>query len=239
MQAKFVDYLKDPEVSILSHFFNGLMLKYQIRPHDWECIEAFLAPLRTKGEPYLMTFEHSVRVALLGTKVAEFMHVDPKVMVFAGLLHDIGKIQVPAETLGKTDNWTQKDTELMKPHVMRSYEIVRDRFDFSGEVILWHHRFQAHAYPRGLPKPTHNFCAGTKVMIPFYGRLLSLCDQFDAFHRVNGKNGVAQIPTGEGIKELMLKFNGDQRLLIEGLYAADIFTTFTAPLQELDVQTSS
>ncbi len=188
-------------------------------------VQAFLGPLKAKGGPYYQTFEHCIRVAELGELVAKFMHVDQKVLIFGGLLHDIGKVQVPMETLGRVTGWSDADKKNMEPHVIDAYRMLRSRFDFTAEVILWHHRFQAQPYPRIMPSPTHDYCQGTKILIPFYGRLLSLCDQFDAFHRVNDKLGTLRAPTGEEIKELMFRFNPDMRTILQELYNADIFTT--------------
>jgi len=62
------------------------------------------------------------------------------------------------------------------------------------------------------------------VMIPFYGRLLSLVDVYDALHRVNGKHGAERMD-GEAMKRKMLEWNPDQRKLIMEAYEANIFTT--------------
>ncbi len=112
----------------------------------------------------------------------------------------------------------------MMAHVMDGYRLIRDKFDFSAEIILWHHRFQPRGYPQEHPAPLHDYCEATKVMIPWYGRMLSLADTFDALHRVNDKHG-ADTLTGEQIKEKMLAFHKDQKILVEGLFAANIFTT--------------
>ena len=229
--SAFVNYLPDGDP--LDAQLGALFADYGIKPSDQRALESFMAPLATKGPAYHETYEHCIRLAMLGAEVAKFVHLDPKVLIFAGLLHDIGKVQVPQETLSKTSGWTDKDTQNMKPHVMDAYRMIRGRFDFSAEVILWHHRFQSKGYPNRIPQSLHPYCLGVKVLIPYYGRLLSLCDQFDAFHRVNDKHGEAVIPTGDTIKQMMMLYNQDQKAFIEQLYEADVFTTYTAPLPEL------
>ncbi|MFA6525974.1 MAG: HD domain-containing protein [Candidatus Buchananbacteria bacterium] len=197
----------------------------QVVERDQGEIFAFLQPLRIK---HLPTFEHSLRVGLVSRSIAKAMHLSEKALLFPGLLHDVGKAQVELSTLSKTEGWTKKDTQRMHPHVMLGYRMVRDRFDFSAEVILWHHRFQFGGYPGGRMPLLHNYGLGTKVMIPFYGRLLALVDFYDALHRVNDHSGEVKGLTGEEIREQMLKHNQDQKQLIEALYGADVFTTYTA-----------
>jgi hypothetical protein len=112
-------------------------------------------------------------------------------------------------------------------HVMDGYRLIRGQFDFSAEVILWHHRFQHNGYPADMPALLHEYSQGTRVMIQFYGRLLALADGFDAFHRVNEKYTPVDGPVGEWIREKMLEHNPDQRVLVQELYDASVFTTYT------------
>ncbi|OGZ66803.1 MAG: hypothetical protein A3C58_00920 [Candidatus Staskawiczbacteria bacterium RIFCSPHIGHO2_02_FULL_34_10] len=158
----------------------------------WQ-VFGFLQPLKAKDLP---TYEHSLRVDLLASQIAKFVHLDPKALLYAGLLHDVGKAQTRLATLQKTDGWTEADTEEIMNHVMDGYRLIRDKFDFSTEIILWHHRFQPRGYPKEMSTLLHKYCEGTKVMIPWYGRMLCLADTFDAFHRVNDKHGDMPI-TGE------------------------------------------
>jgi HD-GYP domain-containing protein (c-di-GMP phosphodiesterase class II) len=151
------------------------------------------------------------------------MHLDPKALLYAGLLHDIGKSLTDLKILQKTEGWTPHDAEEMKRHVADGCRILGGRFDFSREVIKLHHRFQREGYPKQLPKPLHEYSEGTKTMIALFGRLLALADCYDAMHRINDKLGQAPL-TGQYIKEKMLEYNIDQRLLIEELYQAGIFT---------------
>jgi putative nucleotidyltransferase with HDIG domain len=181
----------------------------------------FLAPMKIKDMP---TYEHSIRVSLLARKIADFIHLDGRALLYAGLLHDVGKVQTRLETLQKTEGWTKEDTTEVMKHVMDGYKMIRGCFDFSADIILWHHKFQLLGYPRRLPKLLHEYKQGTKILIPFYGRMLSLADVFDAMHRVNDKHGSTPL-TGEQIKEKMLALNTDQKILVRDLFEAGIFTT--------------
>ena len=155
------------------------------------------------------------------------MHLDEKAALYAGLLHDLGKAQTNPATLKKTSGWTEEDAQEIRSHVMDGYRMIRGHFDFSAEVILWHHRFQPNSYPGETPIPLHDYSQGTKVMIPLFGRILALADHFDALHRVNSKFVKDEQPVGDMIKKQMFGHNPDQRVLIEELYKAGILTTLT------------
>src|SRR3989344_8568671 len=71
---------------------------------------SFLAILKQKSE---FTYHHSLRVGLLARRIARFMHLDEKALFFAGIFHDLGKSQVPLNTLHKTSGWTPDDSKIM------------------------------------------------------------------------------------------------------------------------------
>jgi putative nucleotidyltransferase with HDIG domain len=186
-------------------------------------IFGLMHPLKIKDEA---TYEHSIRVGLLTRAIASFMHLDQKVMLYPGLLHDVGKVETRTETLKKTEGWTPADAKEIKRHVLDGYRLVRGHFNFTAEIIKWHQFFQKNAYPKKIPEPLHKYSEGTKTMLRFYGRLLALADQFDAVHRINNKFGGAHTLNGEEMKENLLEENPDQTHLIRELYNNGIFTTY-------------
>ena len=179
----------------------------------------FLAVLKQKSG---FTYAHVLRVGLLARKIARFMHLDEKALFFAGIFHDLGKSQVPLSTLHKTAGWSPEDAKIMESHVIDSYRLLRDKFDFSAEIILWHHRFQKNAYPTELPPSLHRYSEGTKVLIQEYGRVLAIADVYDALHRKNNKFEEGESLTGEQIRQKMFEFNSDRKELIEELYNVGI-----------------
>ena len=179
----------------------------------------FLVILKGKS---LSTYGHSLRVGLLARKIARFMHLDEKALFFAGIFHDLGKSQIPLSILHKTAGWTPEDSKIMEAHVIDSYRLLRDKFDFSAEIILWHHRFQKNAYPIELPSSLHVYSEGTKVLIQEYGRILAIADVYDALHRKNDKFEEGESLTREQIREKMLEFSKDRKELIEQLYNVGI-----------------
>ncbi len=221
--SKFVQYLNPaiPLKNRLQQTFKELGVSSSQRAK----IRTFTQLLRLKDKA---TYEHSIRVALLSHQIARFMHLGQTALFYAGILHDVGKSQTNPATLKKTSGWTAEDSAEVMNHVMDGYRLIRGEFDFSAEVILWHHRFQANAYPETSPPLLHEYSSGTRVLIPFFGRALALADQFDALHRVNDKFVVdGKLSIGETVKQRMLEHNPDQRSLVAELFDAGIFTTET------------
>ena len=190
---------------------------------DRKAIDAFLAPLRNKDAVTHEHYLHSLRVGLLAERIGRFMHLDSKVLFYAGLLHDVGKCQTPLELLGKKGEWTKADAEAIRAHVMDSYRMIRDRFGFTAEIVLLHHIFQAFGYPAALPPFLREYSEGAKVMIRLCGYLLAIADVYDAYHRDDRRAG--RFRAGRAIKAGMRKHFVDQRKLIEDLYEAEILKT--------------
>jgi len=182
---------------------------------------ALLKPLKDGPEPVRTHYAHSLRVGHKAHEIARVTHHEPKPLLIAGTVHDVGKCEISADVLGKTANWTEADALVMQEHVMAGYEILKSHFEFSAEIILWHHRFQKNGYPEVLPPPLHGYSEATKVLIVEYGRILALADVYDALHRQNDKfDGDVD---GQRIKELMFQFNPDCIRLVDQLYQTGIF----------------
>jgi PAS domain S-box-containing protein/putative nucleotidyltransferase with HDIG domain len=72
---------------------------------------------------------------------------------YAGYVHDIGKIAVPAELLSKPGKLTVNEFELIKTHAQQGFDVLKDiKFPWPiARVILEHHeRIDGSGYPRGL-----------------------------------------------------------------------------------------
>jgi putative nucleotidyltransferase with HDIG domain len=106
-------------------------------------------------DPY--TAGHQRRVAELARAIAGEMGLSEwhmKGMHIIGLLHDVGKIAVPAEILSKPGKISQYEFNIIKGHSRIGYDIL-EKIDFPWPVaraILQHHeRINGSGYPEGLP----------------------------------------------------------------------------------------
>lgn len=94
-------------------------------------------------------------------------------MLRAGLLHDIGKINIPKEILYKPGKLTPEEYEIMKLHPIYGEDIVRPiaSLRYLCPTIRGHHeRWDGKGYPDGL--------AGDDI--PMAARIISVADVFDA-----------------------------------------------------------
>ena len=105
-------------------------------------------------DPY--TAGHERRVAELATAIGLEMGMDGAELDglrLGSLIHDIGKISVPAEILAKPGRLSDVEFNLIKQHSQAGYDIL-SVIDFGrpvAEMVLQHHeRLDGSGYPRGL-----------------------------------------------------------------------------------------
>ena len=71
----------------------------------------------------------------------------------AGIIHDLGKISIPAEILSKPTKLNEIEFQLIQTHPQVGYDILKD-IDFPwpiADMVLQHHeRMNGSGYPRGL-----------------------------------------------------------------------------------------
>lgn len=93
-------------------------------------------------------------------------------LALAGVLHDVGKIHIDPNILGKPGPLSEEEFELMRRHPELGFAMTRNRMDPKvSEAILYHHeRFDGGGYPFGL----------TAEEIPLLSRIVLVSDAFDA-----------------------------------------------------------
>lgn len=113
-----------------------------------------IARLVEMRDPY--TAGHQVRVAQLACAIARELGLDGDSVErirIAGLLHDIGKINVPIEILSKPGKISESELNIIKIHPSIGYEILKE-MDFPSpvaETVLQHHeRLDGKGYPNAL-----------------------------------------------------------------------------------------
>ena len=105
-------------------------------------------------DPY--TAGHERRVGIIASDIAREMEWPAEKcnsLKLIGLVHDIGKIAIPSEILTKPGWLTPLEYEVVKCHVEKGYEILKDvNFPLPiAEIIRQHHEhMDGSGYPRGL-----------------------------------------------------------------------------------------
>lgn len=113
-----------------------------------------IATMVEMRDPY--TSGHQQRVADLARAIAiEMGYSGEQVngLHLAGLIHDLGKIQIPAEILSKPGRLTATEFSLIKTHAQTGYEVLKDiKFPWPiAQMVLQHHeRLDGSGYPQGL-----------------------------------------------------------------------------------------
>ena len=122
------------------------------------------------------TSGHSRRVAEYARKIAARMgksKEEQEEIFQAGLLHDVGKIRVPAEIINKPGRLTDEEFAIIKIHPVTGYHILHE---ISEDTLIaisakYHHeRYDGKGYPNGL--------IGEKI--PEIARILGVADSYDA-----------------------------------------------------------
>lgn len=133
-----------------------------------------------KQDPYLEG--HSKRVAQISKKIAKKMGFDKEFIYkihLAGLLHDIGRVDMPSEILRNLQHYIEQafygDENPMRIHAQLGYDLTA-KYHFSykrfiRDVILSHHeKMDGSGYPRSLK--------GNKISRA--ARIMAVADIFDA-----------------------------------------------------------
>jgi HD-GYP domain-containing protein (c-di-GMP phosphodiesterase class II) len=118
---------------------------------------------------------HNRRVARLCVQIGRQMAMttsELRVLARAGLLHDIGKLAIPEQILGKHSPLDESEWTLMKSHPEIGLSILGDgRSRRELLAVLYHHeRLDGSGYPYGL---------GAEG-IPIEARIVAAADTYDA-----------------------------------------------------------
>ena len=123
------------------------------------------------------TAQHSYGVVSLSLAVADRLRLDPAArrrIEFGALLHDIGKIAVPASIINKPGPLTEYEWMVMKLHTVEGQQMLDRVGGVLGEVgrvvRSSHEHFDGAGYPDGL--------AGDGI--PIEARIICACDAFSA-----------------------------------------------------------
>ncbi|CEN56161.1 HD-GYP domain-containing protein [Candidatus Methylopumilus turicensis] len=152
-------------------------------------------------DPY--TAGHQNRVGLLAKEIALTMGMsanEAENLRLIGLIHDIGKIGIPAELLTKPTRITALEYELIKTHVQIGYDILKNvnfMIPVADAVLQHHERLDGSGYP--------NHLKGSQILLE--ARIIAVADVVEAMssHRpyreaLGLEAALADIESGKGTK---------------------------------------
>lgn len=121
--------------------------------------------------------EHAINVSTIAWRIGKQMHMDKKdraILSVAGMLHDIGKMNIPPALLQKPSALTSDEYHIIQWHTTMGHLMLSSMPDeihkHAAEVALYHHeRCDGSGYI-GLRKDE----------IPIMARIVATADVFDA-----------------------------------------------------------
>jgi len=169
--------------------------------------ETFISTIKALASTVEMkdqyTAGHQPRVTQLACAIAEEMGLSEDQIEgirMAGLIHDIGKIVVPAEILNKPGPLTEVQYEMIKMNPQAGYDILKEiKFPWPvAQIVLQHHELMdGSGYPQGL--------SGEGIMVE--ARILTVANVVEAMtaHRpyrpaYDIKEAFAEISQNRGVK---------------------------------------
>lgn len=124
-------------------------------------------------------YSHSLNVGLISRIIGKWLKLpleDVNLLTLAGLLHDIGKTQIPKEILNKPGKLTDEEFAIMKTHTTLGKKILNDK-GFDPRILyaaLQHHeRCDGSGYPRGLEEDEIDDVANIVAIADVYDAMTS------------------------------------------------------------------
>ena len=123
------------------------------------------------------TYMHSVAVCAMMVALAKQLSLDEdqvRSAGMAGLMHDLGKAQMPMEVLNKPGKLTDEEFAIIKTHPEEGYKLLQTGVNIDPvimDVCLHHHeKTDGSGYPKGLKADE----------ISLFAKMGAVCDVYDA-----------------------------------------------------------
>mgnify|MGYP000846074119 FL=1 len=140
----------------------------------WEQTIDVLAMAAETRDPY--TAGHQRNVSALSEAIAKELWLDKETVNsirMAGLVHDVGKINIPTEILSKPGTLGEVEFALIRTHPEVGYEIMKNielPWRLADMILQHHERMDGSGYPRGLK--------GDRIMLE--AKVLAVADVVEA-----------------------------------------------------------
>ncbi len=121
-------------------------------------------------------YTHSLNVAIICNIMAKWLDFDDekkKLITVAGLLHDIGKTQVPEEILTKPGKLTSIEFNVIRQHPEYSYNILKDR-GLDSRIVEAAYEHHERCDGTGYPQKKKGYQLGE------FSKIVAIADVYDA-----------------------------------------------------------
>jgi HD-GYP domain-containing protein (c-di-GMP phosphodiesterase class II) len=139
---------------------------------------------------------HSQRVMEYSVKAGvalSFSAEEVETLEYAGILHDVGKMNIDASILTKPGPLSPEEWEIMHTHPVAGSELLKSIpfLEKAAELVLCHHeRYDGTGYPNGLKNNA----------IPMGARIIAVADAFD--NMTTDRAYRSALPIDAAVKEL-------------------------------------
>ncbi len=163
-----------------------------------ESKELFLQVLRDRRVAFYLqqlknfsreTYAHSMRVGLFSDLGYDF-GLDPSLLtslVYALMLHDVGKLLIPEKILHKRERLTEEERATIRLHPSYSFLLLKDFDPMVRKVVIAHHEYQKEPYPRK-GQDQRKIARGFERRVPCpqassLAQMIAVADKYDALAR--------------------------------------------------------
>jgi HD-GYP domain-containing protein (c-di-GMP phosphodiesterase class II) len=150
------------------------------------------------------TGDHSREVVVLALGVGDRLGLDARTRrdhEFTALLHDVGKIKIPAEIINKPGRLTPEERAIIDTHTLEGERLLRRvgglLADIGGLVRSCHEHYDGRGYPDRLARED----------IPLIARIVSCCD---AYHAITSDRPYRRARTSAEAVDELLAHRGTQ-----------------------------
>lgn len=176
VRTEFFSFMENPDYIMGHDILERLIYPLMAKPQN--SIEMFdmLHNMRSVNDS---VYAHSINVALISGmfgKWLKFSKEDMDALLYAALLHDIGKARIPTEILDKPGKYTEEEFALVKMHPALGHAILSEHSDsiidsrVRNAALMHHERCDGSGYPNGLKRDE----------IDDFAHIIAIADVYDA-----------------------------------------------------------
>lgn len=176
-----------------------------------EKIQEFLKRLE---DYHKETYEHSLRVGFLSMFLGaenNFSEGEIELLGYAGLLHDLGKLDISKNILNKESELSEDERSEIEGHPRKGFLILKD-FEEIREIIVQSHEYQKGSYPRKCERRKAKRDGGDRRKVKkcfcVLAQVVSIADMFDA---LSNERAYKKALSNEEVKKILEEtFTGEK-----------------------------